>query len=85
LKVIAVAIGVAGLIMLAAGIWNERMMQRHRQPGVTYAQVTLRRDGAWQRADLFTETGLKHQRQASRLGFPGLALIALALGLYVAG
>ena len=81
----AIAVGSLGLCMLAAGIWNERMMQRHRQPGVSYADVTLRRDGAWRRADLFTETGLKHQRQASRWGFPGLALIVVAVLLYYAG
>ena len=76
--------GAVGLIMLAVAIWNERMMQRHRQPGVTYAQVTWRRDGGWRRSDLFTEQGLKHQRQASGWGFPGLALIIVALVLYFA-
>lgn len=75
----ALVLGAAGVIMVGMGIWHERMMQRHRQPGITYAQVTWRRDGGWRRADLFTETGLKHQRQASGWGFPGLALIVIAL------
>ena len=78
---VALVVGATGLIALAVGIWNERMMQRHRQPGVTYRDVTFRRDGAWRRADLFTEQGLKHQRQASSWGFSGLALIVIALVL----
>src|SRR4051812_912246 len=40
----ALVVGAVGLLMLGVGIWNERMMQRHRQPGVTYNDVTFRRD-----------------------------------------
>jgi hypothetical protein len=76
---VALVLGAVGLILVGVAVWHERQMQRHRQPGVTYAQVTWRRDGGWRRADLFTETGLKHQRQASGWGFPGLALIVVAV------
>lgn len=79
---VALVLGAAGLIMVGVAIWHERMMQRHRQPGVSYSDVTFRRDGGWKRTDLFTEAGLKHQRQASGWGFPGLALIIVALVLW---
>jgi len=55
-------------------------MQRHRQPGVSYAQVTWRRDGGWRRADLFTPEGLAHQKLASRYGLMGVLLWLAALG-----
>ena len=64
--------------MLVAVV-NERRMHRHRQPGVTYAQATFRRDGGWRRTDLFTDEGLRYQRQASRYGVTGAALWILAL------
>ena len=67
----------------SAAIVSERRMQRHRQPGVSYADVTLRRDGAWRRADLFTPEGLAHQRRAARFGFYGLALTIAALASWV--
>jgi hypothetical protein len=69
----------AGTVLMAVAIYNERRMQRHRQPGVTYAQVTFRRDGAWKRADLFTPEGLRHQRLASGFGVPGALLWAAGL------
>ena len=72
-------LGAAGLVMVGVAIWNERQMQKHRQPGVTYAQVTLRRDGGWRRGDLFTPKGLAYQRRASAWGFPGLTLLIIAL------
>jgi hypothetical protein len=65
-------------------IVNERRMHRHRQPGITYAQATYRRDGGWRRADLFTVEGLAFQRRASRYGVIGAALWVLALVVYVA-
>lgn len=58
-------------------------MQRHRQPGVTYAAVTWRRDGGWRRADLFTPEGLRHQARASRFGVAAAALWVLALAALV--
>jgi hypothetical protein len=58
----------AGIILLGAAVWNERHMQRHRQPGVTYRAVTLRGDDGWRRADLFTPAGLQYQRRASGFG-----------------
>jgi hypothetical protein len=54
-------------------------MQRHRQPGIIYRAVTLRRDGGWRRADLFTPTGLQYQRRASGVGVSGTALLIAAL------
>lgn len=64
---------------MSIAVLNERRMHRHRQPGVTYAQATFRRDGGWRRIDLFTEEGLRYQRQASRYGVAGAALWILAL------
>jgi hypothetical protein len=68
---------------MGVAIYNERMMQRHRRPGVTYAEVTLRRDGAWRRSDLFTEEGLRYQRRASGFGVPAALLWVSALIAYV--
>jgi hypothetical protein len=70
---------------MAIAVFNERRMHRHRQPGVTYAQATFRRDGGWRRTDLFTTTGLQYQRQASRYGVLGalLWIIALIAGIVV--
>ena len=73
----------AGLLFLSAAVWNERRMQRHRQPGVTYRAVTLRRDGGWRRTDLFTETGLRYQRRASTFGLAGTACLVAALGTWI--
>jgi hypothetical protein len=67
------------VLALGWAVVNERRMQRHRQPGVDYGQVTWRRDGGWRRADLFTETGLAYQREASRYGVVGAALLIVAL------
>lgn len=69
----------AGVVSAAIAIFNERMMQRHRQPGVTYAQVTFRRDGGWRRDDLFTPKGLEYQKRASIFGVTAAALWGLAL------
>ena len=62
---------------------NERRMQRHRQPGVGYWQVTLRRDGGWRGGDLFTETGLAYQRRAAKWGLIGTGCLASAVVLWV--
>lgn len=70
---------VAGVGALAWAVVNERRMQRHRQPGVTYGQVTWRRDGAWRREDLFTPEGLTYQRRASRWGLAGAVLLLCAV------
>jgi hypothetical protein len=74
-----IGVGSFGLIALVVAVWNERLMQRHRQPGVSYAQVTWRRDGGWRRADLFTEQGLQYQRRAAKWGFIGVGCLLLAL------
>jgi hypothetical protein len=64
-------------------VWNERRMQRHRQPGVSYANVTFRRDGAWRRRDLFTDAGLLYQARAARFGLAAATLWGLALLAWV--
>ena len=72
-------VALLGVVSLGWAVVNERRMQRHRQPGVSYGQVTWRRDGGWRRSDLFSETGLAYQKQASRFGVIGAALLVLAL------
>lgn len=64
---------------MAVAIYNERRMHRHRQPGVTYAQATFRRDGGWRRKDLFTDAGLRFQRRASGYGVPAALLWLLGI------
>ena len=64
----------AGTVSMAVAVFNERRMHRHRQPGVTYAQATFRRDGGWRRADLFRPDGLRFQRKASTFGVLGAFL-----------
>jgi hypothetical protein len=68
-----------GFVLFAAAVWNERRMQHHRQPGVAYRDVTLRRDGGWRRPDLFTPIGLSYQRRASAFGVAGTVCLLLAL------
>ena len=76
----------AGSIAMALAVRQERLMQRHRQPGVSYRDVTLRRDGGWRRGDLFTPAGLHHQRHASRFGLIGAVLwVAALLALAIPG
>lgn len=76
---LAVLFGLFGFVAFTIAIVNERRMQRHRHPGVSYAAVTFRRDGAWRRADLFTETGLVFQRRAAKWGMIGAASWGVAL------
>ena len=82
---IVVTSAFAGLSALsfAVAVMHERRMQRHRQPGVSYRDVTLRRDGGWRRDDLFTAEGLAHQRQASRFGLLGVVLALASLLAWV--
>lgn len=82
--VITCILAAAGVASAALAIRCERRMQRHRQPGLGYAAVTLRRDGGWRRADLFTPEGLRYQRQASRFGVSAAGLWLLALAAWVA-
>jgi hypothetical protein len=74
---------IVGTVSMGVAIFNERRMHRHRQPGVTYAQATYRRDGGWRRSDLFTPEGLTFQRRASKYGVLGAALWVLALLTYI--
>ena len=73
-----------GTAALLLAIRHERLMQRHRQPGVTYRTATLRANGGWRRSDLFNPTGLGHQRRAARYGFAGAALWIAALAAWIA-
>ena len=81
---VAGPLAVAGVACLAAAVVFERRMHRHRQPGVNYADATLRRDGGWRRRDLFTDEGLQQQRRASRFGLAGTLLLVSALVAWVA-
>lgn len=76
---VATTLILAGTLLMAVAIYHERRMHRHRQPGVTYAEATFRRDGGWRRNDLFTPEGLRHQRLASGFGVPGALLWLLGL------
>ena len=69
----------AGFVAATLAVVNERRMQQHRQPGVTYAAVTLRRDGGWRRSELFTARGLEYQAQAARFGVAAAVLWGVAL------
>ena len=77
-------LGVAGTLSVACAVACERRMHQHRRPGVSYRAATLRRDGGWRRADLFTEEGLRHQARAARFGWTGAALWLAALAAWVA-
>ena len=81
---VPLTLAAAGLVSVAVAVLYERRMQRHRRPGMSYRDVTLRRDGAWQRDDLFTPEGLALQRRAARYGWLGAALWVLALAACVA-
>lgn len=82
LGLVPTALAAAGTLSMAIAVFNERRMHRYRQPGVTYAQATFRRDGGWRRADLFMPEGLRYQRQASRFGVTGALLWVLSLIAY---
>jgi hypothetical protein len=77
-------LALAGVVAATVAVVHERRMQRHRQPGVDYRTVTLRRDGGWRRADLFTPEGLRHQAHASRWGLTAALLWVAALGAWIA-
>jgi hypothetical protein len=78
------ALASLGLGFLCVAVVCERRMHAHCRPGVTYAQATLRRDGGWRRADLFTEAGLRHQRRASLFGVSGAGLLLAAILTWIA-
>ena len=82
--IVPALLAVAGLASIVAAVVFERRMQRNRQPGVSYADVTLRKDGGWRRTDLFTDEGLTLQRRAARFGWLGAALWLIALAMWVA-
>ena len=73
----------AGIAAMVMAMRQERLMQRHRQPGLSYRAVTLRRDGGWRRSELFTGAGLEHQRTASRYGVAGALLWLAALAVWI--
>ena len=80
---VAGAMAVAGCACLATAVTYERRMQRHRQPGVTYADATLRKDGGWRRSDLFTPVGLQLQRKASLWGVTGGVLLLASIAAWI--
>jgi hypothetical protein len=80
----ASSLAAAGIVCAVIAVWTERRMQRHRRPGVTYADVTHRRDGAWRNAALYTAAGLRLQARAARFGAMAAAFWVLALAAWVA-
>ncbi len=82
---VARVLALAGSALTLVAIGFERLMHRHRQPGVTWAQATFRRDGGWRRVDLFAPQGLRHQRRASAFGVSGALLWVAALVVAWAG
>ena len=80
---ISAFLALAALVCVAIAVTQERRMHRHRQPGITYADATLRVDGGWRRADLFTPAGLRHQRRASLWGVTGGVLLLASLLAWV--
>ena len=81
--VVPITLGVAGVVSMAVAVFNERRMHRHRQPGVTYAKATFRRDGGWRNADLFNPAGLAYKKRASRFGLLGALLWVVAVVAWV--
>jgi hypothetical protein len=80
---ISIALAVLGSVAVGVAIFYERRMHRFRQVGVSYAAATFRRDGGWQRTDLFTAEGLEHQRRASRYALIGILCWIAALLVYL--
>lgn len=74
---------IAGVLALSLAVYHERRMHRHRQPGVSYKDATLRVDGGWRNAALFTANGLAHQRKASTWGVLGALLLIIGLALVI--
>ena len=83
-EVVSGTVAFVGACFLVAAIVSERRMHAHRQPGVTYAQATFRKDGGWRRRDLFTDVGLRHQRRASLCGVIGGTLLVASLLAWIA-
>jgi hypothetical protein len=81
---VSLALGLTGVVTAAVAVFNERRMQQYRLPGVSYADVTWRRDGGWRRDDLFAPEGLAFQRKASRYGLLTVLCWLLAIVAWVA-
>jgi hypothetical protein len=79
IAVLPMALASLGTLSAAAAVAHERLMHRHRQPGVGYWQATLRRDGGWRQRALFTDDGLAHQGRAARYGLLAVMLWVAAL------
>ena len=80
---VSLLLGLTGIVTAVVAVVNERRMQRHRLPGVSYADVTWRRDGGWRRDDLFAPEGLAFQRQASKYGLLSILFWLLAIIAWV--
>ena len=83
LQLFSAAFAALGTGAFIVAIRHERLMQRHRQPGVSYRDVTLRRDGGWRRTDLFAPEGLVHQRRASTFGVAGVLCWLAAIVVWI--
>ena len=81
---VPLVLAAAGVISTAIAVTFERRMQRHRKRGMSYRDVTLRKDGGWRREDLFTPEGVALQRRAARFGWLGAGLWVAALVVRVA-
>lgn len=81
--VVSVILAAAGGVAMGVAVVNERRMQRQRKPGVSYRDVTLRRDGAWKNDAFFTDLGLRYQRRASIWGALGTACWIAALVAWI--
>lgn len=81
--VIPGAAALAGVAFLVAAVVHERLMHRHRKPGVSYRAATFRLDGGWRREELFNAEGLRMQRRASLCGVTGAVLLLASLLLLV--
>lgn len=80
---VAALLAFLSIASFVIAVVHERQMHRHRQPGVSYAAATLRRDGGWRQRALFTAQGLRHQRRASFFGVLGSALGLAAIVAWV--
>ena len=78
---VAAALLGVGVVLLATAVVFERRMHGHRQPGVTYAQATWRKDGGWRRAELFTAEGLRLQKKAAAFGWLGALALLMAIAV----
>jgi hypothetical protein len=83
-RALGVSFFVGAVVVVLIAVFHERMMHRHRRPGVSYWSATLRRDGGWRRSDLFDEQGLAHQRRAATWAMTASVFLLLGFLLLAA-